>query len=273
MEPPKRSADSERAPSERFTQRPRLDTASPLSAPAPPPASPSPGSHATAVAVLCERLIDLLRAGTPLEEAFRALDRLARTSLGTASVYPTALLRDPSTMGLMFQGYSKPHMWRDLLHAGTWVPFALLDTAEGFIPEHRLGLLRRMLEAGLPASHHVKLLLQDWGDMSLLSVALVVGLLDEARLLHSFGARLATSKLGRYPAPRGSLQDDIFLHLADRHDLIRLCSRLTFSRRRGGPIKASPRSTSPWSGTCPWTSSAPSSSSAQEMQLVCSSTL
>ena len=94
-------------------------------------------------------------------------------------------------------------------YPGTWVPFALLDTAEGFIPEQRLHLLRGLLEAGLPA-HYCVPLDRYAGEVSLLFVAMVAGLHDEARLLHSFGARMATASYGKVGLPSDeTLQDAI----------------------------------------------------------------
>lgn len=82
--------------------------------------------------------------------------------------------------------YDTGQMWSELRNPGSWVPFALLDTAEGFIPEQRLLILRRMLEAGLPAQYRVARQpdpVDDRGDgIPLLLVAMLAGLNDEARL-------------------------------------------------------------------------------------------
>lgn len=183
MEPPKRPAPTgEGAPSERAPQRPRLDDAPPS-----PPQSEQQVLLAREIPNLCELLITLLGAGTPLEECMQVSER-----------------------GVV------------LGHA---VPFFLI-ASPGIVLEQRLGLLRRLLEAGLPATHSVLLsrLTRSERDaaMDLLSIACLTGHPETARLLYSFGARIATARL----TPGGPLQ--LLIMCKRDTNLIRLALELGF---------------------------------------------
>lgn len=182
---------------------------------------------------LCERLIELLRAGTPLDEALSALNAMVCALLGDARRFPEVLLRKDGPLNQLFL-YHPTLLWKDFRIPGTWVPFAVLDTAEGFLPQQRLGILRRMLEAGVPADFCVPLTNDRNADeVSLLSVAFAAGLPEEARLLFSFGARMATSWAGRDLSGRCTLQKDLFRNCAKDDGRIRLALEMDFQPNHG----------------------------------------